>query len=115
MVRLDRLVNVLGGYGVRLCCCPVSRSTELRGVVLRVVTDDRAEVGDVQFAVGTESVAEAVRAAVSARAAVVLLRGGEELLADAVAVGLNSFRSRKKLADMCHPGNLDRVGNRSLV
>ncbi|SMC52985.1 PucR family transcriptional regulator [Lentzea albidocapillata] len=87
MVRLDRLVNVLGGYGVRLCCCPVPRSAELRGVVLRDATDDRAEVGDVYLAVGAGSVVEAVRAAVSARAVVVLVRGGEELLADAVAVG----------------------------
>ncbi|MFJ8962449.1 PucR family transcriptional regulator [Lentzea sp. NPDC102401] len=87
MVRLDRLVNVLGGYGVRLCCCPVPRSAELRGVVLRDAADDRAEVGDVYLAVGAGSVAEAVRAAVSARSVVVLVRGGEELLADAVAVG----------------------------
>ena len=87
MVRLDRLVNVLGGYGVRLCCCPVSRSVELRGVALRDATDDRAEVGDVYLAVGAGSVVEAVRAAVSARAAVVLVRGGDEVLADAVAVG----------------------------
>ncbi|KOV86279.1 CdaR family transcriptional regulator [Nocardia sp. NRRL S-836] len=87
MVRLDRLVNVLGGYGVRLCCCPVPRSAELRGVVLRDVTDDRAEVGDVFLAVGAGSVAEAVSGAVSARALVVLVRGGEELLADAVALG----------------------------
>ncbi|GHH38614.1 PucR family transcriptional regulator [Lentzea cavernae] len=87
MVRLDRLVNVLGGYGVRLCCCPVSRSAELRGVVLRDAADDRPEVGDVYLAVGAGSVAEAVREAVSARAVVVLVRGGEDLLADAVAVG----------------------------
>ncbi|MCG8922970.1 CdaR family transcriptional regulator [Lentzea sp. CC55] len=87
MVRLDRLVNVLGGYGVRLCCCPVPRSAELRGVVLRDATDGRPEVGDVYLAVGAESVAEAVHAAVSARAVVVLVRGGEELLADAVATG----------------------------
>jgi hypothetical protein len=87
MVRLDRLVNVLGGYGVRLCCCPVPRSAELRGVVLRDVTDDRPEVGDVLLAVGAGSVADAVREAVSARALVVLVRGGEDFLADAVAVG----------------------------
>ena len=34
MVTLDRLVNVLGGYGVRLRYCPISRSTELSSVVL---------------------------------------------------------------------------------
>lgn len=87
MVRLDRLVNVLGGYGVRLCCCPVPRSAELRGVVLRDVTDGRAEIGDVFLAVGAESVADAVRGAVAVRAVVVLVRGDEEFLADAVAVG----------------------------
>jgi hypothetical protein len=87
MVRLDRLVNVLGGYGVRLCCCPVPRSAELRGVVLRDVTDDRPEVGDVLLAVGAGSAADAVREAVSARALVVLVRGGEDFLPDAVALG----------------------------
>jgi hypothetical protein len=87
MVRLDRLVNVLGGYGVRLCCCPVPRSAELRGVVLRDVTDGRAEIGDVFLAVGAESVADAVHGAVAVRAVVVLVRGDEEFLADAVAVG----------------------------
>ncbi|SDF39311.1 DNA-binding transcriptional regulator, PucR family [Lentzea fradiae] len=87
MVRLDRLVNVLGGYGVRLCCCPVPRSAELRGVVLRDATDDRPEAGDVYLAVGLGSVVDAVRAAVAARAFAVVVRGGEELLPDAVAVG----------------------------
>ena len=34
MVTLDRLVNVLGSYGVRLRSCPIPRSTELRSVVM---------------------------------------------------------------------------------
>ncbi|WP_434444807.1 PucR family transcriptional regulator [Lentzea sp. E54] len=87
MVRLDRLVNVLGGYGVRLCCCPVPRSAELRGVVLRDASDDRAQIGDVFLAVGAESVKDAVGAAASARAVVVLLRGGEEVREAAAAAG----------------------------
>jgi hypothetical protein len=45
MVRLDRLVNVLGGYGLRLVRCPVPRSTELRGVVLHERTDGRGSIG----------------------------------------------------------------------
>jgi hypothetical protein len=74
MVRLDRLVNVLGGYGLRLVRCPVPRSTELRSVVLHEQTDGRAVVGDVLLAIGAESVGEAVRWAGPARAAVVLVR-----------------------------------------
>ena len=38
MVTLDRLVNVLGSYGVRLRFCPIPRSTELRSVILHEVT-----------------------------------------------------------------------------
>ncbi|HEY8371293.1 MAG TPA: helix-turn-helix domain-containing protein [Pseudonocardiaceae bacterium] len=87
MVRLDRLVNVLGGYGVRLCCCPVPRSTELRGVVMHDVVDDRPMVGDVFLAVGTNSVTEAVRWAVVARAVVVLIRADAEAAPEAAAAG----------------------------
>ncbi|MPZ85322.1 MAG: PucR family transcriptional regulator [Actinophytocola sp.] len=87
MVRLDRLVNVLGGYGVRLCCCPVSRSVELRSVVMHDAADDRVVVGDVFLAVGAGSLVEGVRRGASARARVVLVRGaaGEERAA--VSVG----------------------------
>jgi hypothetical protein len=86
MVRLDRLVNVLGGYGTRLCCCPVSRDVELRSVVVNDAADPRALVGDVFLAVGTESVAEAVRLAASARAVAVLVRGGGEPYDEALAI-----------------------------
>ncbi|WP_253766144.1 PucR family transcriptional regulator [Goodfellowiella coeruleoviolacea] len=74
MVRLDRLVNVLGGYGLRLLRCPVPRSTELRSVVLHEQTAGRTVVGDVLLAIGAGSVAEAVAWASDARAAVVLVR-----------------------------------------
>ncbi|MFB9907823.1 PucR family transcriptional regulator [Allokutzneria oryzae] len=74
MVRLDRLVNVLGGYGLRLLRCPVPRSTELRSVVLYEQTAGRVLVGDVLLAVGACSVEEAVRWASIVRAAVVLVR-----------------------------------------
>ncbi|ONI92154.1 PucR family transcriptional regulator [Saccharothrix sp. ALI-22-I] len=87
MVRLDRLVNVVGGYGVRLCCCPVSRSAEVRSVVLHDATDARVVGGDVFLAVGAVSVTEAVGWAVSARAVVVLVRGGAAEEREAVSVG----------------------------
>ncbi|MFG1929683.1 PucR family transcriptional regulator [Mycobacterium sp. NPDC048908] len=93
MVTLDRLVNVLGNYGVRLRFCPIPRTTELRSVVLHERTEDRVVVGDVLLGVGARSVKEAVRWAAAARAVVVLFRGGEEDstfegLAEGVAVML---------------------------
>lgn len=78
MVTLDRLVNVLGSYGVRLRFCSVPRSTELSSVVLHETAAERAVVGDVLLAIGARSVKEAVRWAVAVRAAAVLVRGGED-------------------------------------
>lgn len=78
MVRLDRLVNVLGGYGLRLARCPVPRSTELRAVVLPEQAGGRTVVGDVLLAVGAGSVEEAVRWAAAAHAAVVLVHEDDE-------------------------------------
>ncbi|WIV55950.1 PucR family transcriptional regulator [Amycolatopsis nalaikhensis] len=74
MVRLDRLVNVLGGYGLRLARCPIPRSTELGSVVLREEVGGQAAVGDVLLAIGAGSAEQAVRWAVAARASVVLVR-----------------------------------------
>jgi PucR-like helix-turn-helix protein/diguanylate cyclase with GGDEF domain len=78
VVTLDRLVNVLGSYGVRLRFCPIPRSTQLRSVVLHEVTDDRTVIGDVLLGIGADSVREAVRWAASAHAVVVLIRGGDD-------------------------------------
>ena len=78
MVTLDRLVNVLGSYGVRLRFCPIPRSTELRSVVMHELTEDRTVVGDVLLGIGARSVREAVRWAAAARAVVVLIRGGDD-------------------------------------
>jgi DNA-binding PucR family transcriptional regulator len=77
VITLDRLVNVLGGYGARLRWSSVPRSTELRSVVIPEA-GDRPVVGDVLLAIGAGSLKEAVRWAISARAVVVLMRGGEE-------------------------------------
>ncbi len=81
MVTLDRLVNVLGSYGVRLRFCPIPRSTELRSVIMHEVTGDRTVVGDVLLGMGARSVKEAVRWADLAHAVVVLIRGGDNDIA----------------------------------
>jgi hypothetical protein len=78
VVTLDRLVNVLGSYGVRLRFCPIPRSTELRSVVLHELIEDRAVIGDVLLGIGAQSVKQAVRWAASARAVVVLIQGDED-------------------------------------
>ncbi|GFG54245.1 PucR family transcriptional regulator [Mycolicibacterium agri] len=78
MITLDRLVNVLGSYGVRLRHCPVPRSTELSSVVIYEVAGERTVVGDVLLAMGARSVHEAVQWAVSAHAVVVLLRDNSD-------------------------------------
>ncbi|MEB3034127.1 PucR family transcriptional regulator [[Mycobacterium] nativiensis] len=78
MVTLDRLVNVVGSYGVRLRFCSVPRTTPLSSVVMHEATGERAAVGDVLLAVGARSVKEAVRWAVAAKAVAVLVRGVED-------------------------------------
>ena len=86
MVRLDRLVNVLGGYGTHLYSSPVARDVELRSVVLYDATDTRVLGGDLFLAVGVASVVRAVELAAAARAAVVMVRASVPLDADSVAV-----------------------------
>lgn len=78
MVTLDRLVNVVGSYGVRLRFCSIPRTTQLSSVVMHEVTGERPVVGDVLLAVGARSVKEAVRWAVAAKAAAVLVRDAED-------------------------------------
>ncbi len=88
MVTLDRLVNVLGSYGVRLRSCPIPRSTELRSVILHEVTQERTVLGDVLIGVGARSVDEALRWAVAAQAVVVLVRGDDDIVFDEADHGL---------------------------
>ncbi|MGV9614499.1 PucR family transcriptional regulator [Nocardia xishanensis] len=79
MVTLDRLANVLSGYGIRLRLGSVPRSTPLRSVVIHGADQDPIEVGDVLLGIGARSVSEAVEWAVSARAVVALVRGCAEI------------------------------------
>jgi hypothetical protein len=78
VVTLDRLVNVLGSYGVRLRFCPIPRSKELGSVVIPEVAGGATVIGDVLLAIGARSVDEALRWAVAANAVVVLLRDGDD-------------------------------------
>lgn len=77
MVTLDRLANVLGGYGIRLRLGSVPRSTPLRSVVIHGAEQDPTEVGDVLLGIGARSMLEVVEWAVSARAVVALIRGDQ--------------------------------------
>ncbi|TXK34434.1 CdaR family transcriptional regulator [Nonomuraea sp. C10] len=77
MLKLDRLVNVLGGYGTRLVCAPASRDVPLRSVVVHDPADPRPATGDVFLAVGVGSAPEAVRLGAAARAAAVLVRDSD--------------------------------------
>ncbi|WP_182907714.1 CdaR family transcriptional regulator [Microbispora sp. H13382] len=86
MITLDRLVNVLGAYGVRLCGRPDRRTARLRSVAIPDATDGRV-TGDVLVAVGAGSVTEAVRWAVAAQATVVLVRAGAETAREATVAG----------------------------
>lgn len=76
MITLDRLVNVLGGYGVVSRLGAVPRSTELRSVVI----PEPHVTGDVLLAIGAHSVAEAAAQAEAARASAVLIRASADLV-----------------------------------
>ncbi|WP_327151807.1 PucR family transcriptional regulator [Nocardia sp. NBC_01329] len=87
MVRLDHLVNVLGGYGVRLRCCPVSRATVIRSVAMFDATGSEEATGDIFLAVGAGSVDEAVAGARVAKAVAVLVRGDADTTRELAATG----------------------------
>ncbi|MEU2124663.1 PucR family transcriptional regulator [Nocardia niwae] len=88
MVTLDRLANVLSGYGIRLRLGSVPRSTPLRSVVIHGTDQEPMETGDVLLGIGARSVPEVVEWAVSARAVVALLRGGAETETEPDAEGV---------------------------
>ncbi|MGI5218415.1 PucR family transcriptional regulator [Nocardia sp. CA-290969] len=87
MVRLDHLVNVLGGYGVRLRCCPVSRATMIRSVAMHDATGADEATGDIFLAVGAATVSDAVTGARAAKAVAVLVRGGADAERETAAIG----------------------------
>ncbi|BDB43170.1 MULTISPECIES: PucR family transcriptional regulator [Mycobacterium] len=82
MITLDRLVNVLGGYGVRLRWSSVPRSTELRSVVIHEAGPASPGFGDLLLAIDAASSAEAMQWAAAAHAVVVLTRDLDEPIDD---------------------------------
>ncbi len=82
MITLDRLVNVLGGYGVAVRLGAVPRTAELR----RVVIPEPGVTGDVVLAIGAESAERALGWARQAGAVAVILREDVPGDADDVAV-----------------------------
>lgn len=77
MITLDRLANVLGGYGARLRWCPVPRSATLRSVALPASVEGRAASGDVLLAIGADSVDQALDWAVAAQAVITVVRASD--------------------------------------
>lgn len=77
MITLDRLVNVLGGYGARLRWCPVPRSAALRSVALPASVEGRAASGDVLLAIGAHSVDQALGWAAAAHAVLTVVRADD--------------------------------------
>lgn len=77
VISLDRLVNVLGGYGVRSRLGSVPRSSELRSVAVPEATGEDTAAGDVLLAIGADTVAQALRWAAAARAVAVLVRAAD--------------------------------------
>lgn len=102
MITFDRLINVLGGYGVRLRWSSVPRSTELRSVVIHEPDQQRAATGDVLLAVGAGSLHEAAQWAAAARAVVVLTRDADaepfEQGADGAVMTLDASVSWSEIA-----------------
>lgn len=80
MVKLDRLLTVLGGYGVRLVGPGATRDAELRSIAVHDPTDGSPATGDVFLAIGVESPRRAVELAAAGHAVVVLLRGDSDAI-----------------------------------
>ncbi|MQA03464.1 MAG: PucR family transcriptional regulator [Streptosporangiales bacterium] len=85
MVKLDRLINVLGGYGARVIGSGRARDIELRSVVLHDPTEDAPALGDAFLAVGVASVSAALDLAAAAHAVVAVVRDDADPGADVVA------------------------------
>lgn len=85
MVKLDRLINVLGGYGVRVVGQPRGRDAELHSVAMHDPTAGSPVTGDALLAVGVPDIAGALELARAAQAGAVLVRTGAEPDPDALA------------------------------
>ncbi|OQO93928.1 PucR family transcriptional regulator [Saccharomonospora piscinae] len=73
MVTLDRLINVLSGYGVRPLASVPSREAALHSVVVHDPAAPESATGDAVLAVGERDLVRAVELAVAAQAVAVLV------------------------------------------
>ncbi|MBF6171990.1 PucR family transcriptional regulator [Nocardia blacklockiae] len=78
MVKLDRLINILGRYGTRLHGRIAARDSELHSVTVHDPIRPHAAVGDVFLAVGIADLREAVTLATLGRAMLAVTRTTEQ-------------------------------------
>ncbi|MBB3662601.1 hypothetical protein FB384_001505 [Prauserella sediminis] len=79
MVRLDRLINVLGGYDVRASGHNRDRDAELHSVAMHDPAGDGPVLGDALLAVGVPDTARALELGRAAQARAVLIRADCDL------------------------------------
>ncbi|MGC7100834.1 PucR family transcriptional regulator [Amycolatopsis lurida] len=77
MVKLDRLITILGTYGARLAGSGADREAGLHSVALHDPVRPGSSAGDVFLAVGVPTLAEAVELARDAQALVLVVRTTE--------------------------------------
>lgn len=85
MVRLDRLINVLGGYGVRIAGHHEGRDAQLHSVAMHDPAGDDPVLGDALLAIGIPDAARALEVGRAAQARAVLIRIDDDLGDDVVA------------------------------
>ncbi len=85
VVLLDRLINILGTYGVQLVGSPPAPETVIRGVSMYDPTDQEPEVADLFLAVGVETAEQGVRLGARAESVAVVVRGGQDAEGAALA------------------------------
>lgn len=77
MIKLDRLINVLGDYSHRLVEAGQGRDEELRSVAIHDPSASGPTIGDAYLAVGVDTLPRAAELAIAAQATVLLARTGE--------------------------------------
>ncbi|MEV4128657.1 helix-turn-helix domain-containing protein [Nocardia sp. NPDC049707] len=98
MVKLDRLINILGRYGTHLYGCTSTRDRELHSVAVHDPVRPHASLGDVFLAVGVANLEEGVTLAAEARAILAVVRT-TETMSRALVDALHSTDSALLLVD----------------
>ncbi|TCP47816.1 DNA-binding PucR family transcriptional regulator [Tamaricihabitans halophyticus] len=88
MVKLDRLINILGGYGARLIGAASARDIEVRSVSMHDPTAPAPAIADAFLAVGVSELSHAVALAARAQSVVVLVRDHADIPVSAAPEGI---------------------------